>query len=409
MRHFCPSCGKQIESSEEQVKQTVACPSCSYATVVPKLATPVNTQSNGKIYRLDQSSRVLDLECPTCGKVDRVSSEDTQEWDTLWNEEIPGMAWDCPFCSIEFRIPAGPQFMDGTGSLRGELANEKLTIQCECPRCFKVWKIDRRMAGENWDCQGFSDGCGEKFRIPCELPQTVDFVKSESLRPPAYVPRIGDKAPNISVGRYELNSGSCGQVQLNPNSRNGNTVLLFVPPNFTHTVYSALVSYSKQFKYSPANVICVGINSAKAQAEQAQIWGISIAWYSDSSEKAIKAYGLACGGMSGDEIDRFGLFVIDGVGIVRHSEVTKSINDLPNWLAALNVVAGFKEHLVKPGIVGALQKKTDRRGVQGRKKRRSFFTYILEEHFGAVEEAAFYLAAKSAVPIIILILYFVFR
>ncbi|MHB8523296.1 MAG: redoxin domain-containing protein, partial [Limisphaerales bacterium] len=92
-----------------------------------------------------------------------------------------------------------------------------------------------------------------------------------------------------------------------------------------------------------ADVIGISVDSPFAQEAWAQKEKIGITLASDLNKKTAEAYGTLLPDLIGlGAVSARAAFVIDKTGVVRYSEVTPTVKDLPNFGAVKDALAKLK-------------------------------------------------------------------
>ena len=154
---------------------------------------------------------------------------------------------------------------------------------------------------------------------------------------------VGSKAPDFSL--KSKNAAGLSDVILSKNAGVKNTVILFFPMAFTGVCTTEMCEISAglgQYSDLNADVIAISVDSPFAQEAWAQKEKISITLASDLNKKTAEAYGVLLPDLVGlGAVSARAAFVVDKAGVVRYSEVTPTVKDLPNFTAVKQALAGL--------------------------------------------------------------------
>lgn len=149
--------------------------------------------------------------------------------------------------------------------------------------------------------------------------------------------QVGEFAPDFTL----LTMGKRGleEVRLHDHIGREPVLLLFVPGAFTGVCTAQLCSDSgglEEFENAGAAVYGISVDSAFAQAGWAKAAGIKIPLLSDFKHEVVQAYDVVLEDFA--ELGPSSLraaFVIDQEGMIRYSEVTAQLRDVPDRDAIL--------------------------------------------------------------------------
>lgn len=148
---------------------------------------------------------------------------------------------------------------------------------------------------------------------------------------------VGEFAPDfalVSMGKRGLE-----EVRLHDHIGRDNVLLLFVPGAFTGVCTAQLCNDSgglDEFENAGAVVYGISVDSAFAQAGWAKAAGIKIPLLSDFKHEVVQAYDVVLEDFAGMGPSSLrAAFVIDQEGMIRYSEVTAALRDVPDREAIL--------------------------------------------------------------------------
>jgi glutaredoxin-dependent peroxiredoxin len=156
---------------------------------------------------------------------------------------------------------------------------------------------------------------------------------------------VGEFAPDFAL----LSMGKKGleEVRLHDHIGREPVLLLFVPGAFTGVCTAQLCSDSgglEEFEGAAAVVYGISVDSAFAQAGWAKHSGINIPLLSDFKHEVVEAYGVVLEDFAGMGPSSLrAAFVIDLEGVIRYSEVTATLRDVPDREAILECLRGLTE------------------------------------------------------------------
>jgi len=152
---------------------------------------------------------------------------------------------------------------------------------------------------------------------------------------------VGSKAPDFTL--KSKTAAGVVDVALSKNLGKSNTVLLFFPLAFTGVCTTEMCDITAglgQYKGLNAEVIGVSVDSPFAQEAWAQKEKIGITLASDLNKKTAEAYGVLLPDLGGfGAVSARAAFVIDKGGVIRYSEQTPTVKDLPNFAAVKDALA----------------------------------------------------------------------
>lgn len=156
---------------------------------------------------------------------------------------------------------------------------------------------------------------------------------------------VGDFAPDFTL----LTMGKKGlqEVRLFDHIGREPVLLLFVPGAFTGTCTAQLCSDSgglEEFEGAGAAVYGISVDSAFVQAAWAKHSGINIRLLSDFRHEVVQAYDVVLEDFAGMGPSSLrAAFVIDLEGLIRYSEVTPTLRDVPDREQILECLRGIRE------------------------------------------------------------------
>lgn len=146
---------------------------------------------------------------------------------------------------------------------------------------------------------------------------------------------VGTKAPDFTL-KSKTTTGLV-DVKLSDNFGKKNTLLLFFPLAFTGVCTQEMCDITaglNAYAGLNADVIGVSVDSPFAQEAWAQKEKIGIQLVSDLNKKTAEAYGVLLPDLIGlGAVSARAAFVIDKQGVVRYSEQTATVKELPNFAA----------------------------------------------------------------------------
>ena len=152
---------------------------------------------------------------------------------------------------------------------------------------------------------------------------------------------VGAQAPDFTL--KSKSASGVADVKLSNNFGKKNTVLLFFPLAFTGVCTQEMCDITAGLSaYSGMNaeVIGVSVDSPFSQEAWANQNKISITLASDLNKKTAAAYGVLLDDLAGfGSVSARAAFVIDKGGVVRYSEQTPTVKDLPNFNAVKDALA----------------------------------------------------------------------
>ena len=155
---------------------------------------------------------------------------------------------------------------------------------------------------------------------------------------------VGTKAPDFTLKSKK--SSRIVDVTLSQNFGQKNTVLLFFPLAFTGVCTSEMCDITaglSQYASLKAEVIGVSVDSPFAQEAWAQKEKIGITLVSDLNKKTAQAYGVLLPDLMGlGSVAARAAFVIDKNGVIRYSEQTPTVKELPNFNAIKETLTKLK-------------------------------------------------------------------
>ncbi len=145
----------------------------------------------------------------------------------------------------------------------------------------------------------------------------------------------GSKAPDFTL--KTKNANGLADVKLSSNFGKKNTVVLFFPLAFTGVCTQEMCEISAglgQYASLDAEVIGISVDSPFSQEVWAEKERIKITLASDLNKQTAKDYGVLLPDLAGiGSTSGRAAFVIDKNGIIRYSELTPTVKDLPNFKA----------------------------------------------------------------------------
>ncbi|MFM9874560.1 MAG: redoxin domain-containing protein [Fimbriimonadaceae bacterium] len=156
---------------------------------------------------------------------------------------------------------------------------------------------------------------------------------------------VGEFAPDFTL----LTMGKKGleEVRLFDHIGRDPVLLLFVPGAFTGTCTAQLCDDSgglEEFEGAGAVVYGVSVDSAFVQAAWAKHAGIKIPLLSDFRHEVVEAYGVVLEDFAGMGPSSLrAAFVIDLEGVIRYSEVTATLREVPDRAGILECLTGIRK------------------------------------------------------------------
>lgn len=145
----------------------------------------------------------------------------------------------------------------------------------------------------------------------------------------------GTLAPDFTL--RTMTSEGLADVTLSAHRRRENVVLLFYPGAFTHVCAKELCDVTDalgNFENANARVYGISNDTPYCAAEWAKQLNIGFPLLSDFQHDVCKLYNVVWPNFSGlGPGTARAVFVIDKQGIIRHSEQTPTLLDLPNFEA----------------------------------------------------------------------------
>ncbi|GDY22804.1 peroxiredoxin [Verrucomicrobiota bacterium] len=150
---------------------------------------------------------------------------------------------------------------------------------------------------------------------------------------------VGSKAPDFNL--KSKSAAGLADVKLSNNFGKKNTVVLFFPLAFTGVCTTEMCDITaglSAYSGMNADVIAISVDSPFAQEAWANQHKIGVTIASDLNKDTAKAYGVLIEGLGGlvpgfPATSARAAFVIDKNGVVKYSEQTASVKDLPNFAA----------------------------------------------------------------------------
>jgi peroxiredoxin len=155
---------------------------------------------------------------------------------------------------------------------------------------------------------------------------------------------VGSKAPEFTLKSRQ--SGNLVDVKLSDALGQKNTLILFFPLAFTGVCTQEMCDITaglNAYAGLNAEVIGISVDSPFAQEAWAAKEKIGIRLASDLNKETAKAYGVLLPDLIGlGSVSARAAFVVDRQGIVRYSEQTLTVKDLPNFDAIKEVLTALK-------------------------------------------------------------------
>ena len=155
---------------------------------------------------------------------------------------------------------------------------------------------------------------------------------------------VGTKAPDFSLKSKQ--ASGLVDVKLSDNLGKRNTVLLFFPLAFTSVCTQEMCDVTtgmNAYAELNADVIGISVDSPFSQEAWATKEKISVKLASDLNKKTAEAYGVLLPDLIGlGAVSARAAVVIDRQGIVRYSEQTGSVKELPNFALVKQVLESLK-------------------------------------------------------------------
>jgi peroxiredoxin len=154
---------------------------------------------------------------------------------------------------------------------------------------------------------------------------------------------VGTKAPNFTL--KTRSDGENRDVHLSDNLGKQNVVLLFFPGAFTHVCHKEMCDFTEMLpSYIEMNAQVYGISNDTPYAleEWAKQLNIGFPLLGDFQKEVTKEYDVVWPNFSGlGPGCARAVFVIDKEGIIRYSEQTPTLLDLPDYDAVAAAVKGL--------------------------------------------------------------------
>ena len=155
---------------------------------------------------------------------------------------------------------------------------------------------------------------------------------------------VGSKAPDFTLKSKQ--ASGLVDIKLSDNFGKKNTVLLFFPLAFTGVCTQEMCSVTgglNVYTELNAEVIGISVDSPFAQDAWAQKEKLSLKLASDLNKKTAEAYGVLLPDLIGlGAVSARAAFVIDKQGVIRYSEQTPTVKDLPNFEAVKQALSQLK-------------------------------------------------------------------
>lgn len=146
---------------------------------------------------------------------------------------------------------------------------------------------------------------------------------------------VGEHAPDFTLKTRK--EGQNSDVRLSDNYGKKATVLLFFPGVFTHVCHKEMCDFTDNITaYNALNAQVYGISndSPFAQEEWSKQLKIAFPLLSDFQKDVSKAYDVVWPDFAGlGQGTARAVFVIDKEGMIRYSEQTPTLLDLPDYAA----------------------------------------------------------------------------
>src|SRR5687768_8106373 len=143
---------------------------------------------------------------------------------------------------------------------------------------------------------------------------------------------IGDKAPDFTLYSSEKQPVTLSSFKGRP------VVLLFFPQAFTGTCTKELCGMRDNmnvYNDLDAEILAISVDSPYTLAKWKELEGFNFTMLSDFNKEVSRLYGSIYEdwnmGMKG--VSKRSVFVIDGEGIIRHTEVLENAGDMPRMEA----------------------------------------------------------------------------
>ena len=155
---------------------------------------------------------------------------------------------------------------------------------------------------------------------------------------------VGTQAPDFSLKSKQ--ASGLVDVKLSANLGKKNTVLLFFPLAFTSVCTQEMCDVTtgmNAYGELNADVIGISVDSPFSQEAWATKEKISVKLASDLNKKTAEAYGVLLPDLIGlGAVSARAAVVIDRQGVVRYSEQTGSVKELPNFALVKQVLESLK-------------------------------------------------------------------
>lgn len=146
---------------------------------------------------------------------------------------------------------------------------------------------------------------------------------------------VGAKAPDFTLKSRK--NGTFQDVTLSDNFGKANTVILFFPGAFTTPCTAEMCDVRDRMNHFAglnAQVYGISVDSAFAQEAWAEREQLTFPLLSDYKREITNAYGVVNPDLAGmGPSAARAAFVIDKEGVIRYSEQTQTLGEMPNFAA----------------------------------------------------------------------------
>ena len=151
---------------------------------------------------------------------------------------------------------------------------------------------------------------------------------------------IGEKAPDFNLRAHDKSLMSLSQFQ------GKKVVLLFFPLAFTSTCTEELCTMRdnlSDYNDLDAQVLAISVDSLFVLNQYKQANDYNFPLLSDFNKQTVRSYGALHETFALDikGVAKRSVFVIDGMGVLRHKEILDNPSELPNFEKVKEVLAAI--------------------------------------------------------------------
>lgn len=161
------------------------------------------------------------------------------------------------------------------------------------------------------------------------------FFKGEPIEVQGDQPKLGESAPNASLVNQEGET-----VHLADILSGKVTVISVVPDVTTLTCELQTKRFAAETENKGYQFITVSKNTVDEFSQWKQDHDLDLLSFTDAQDEFGDAYGLHIE-IAGDKKLTRSVFVVDGKGIIRYSEIVSEVSDEPSYEPALNQAEKF--------------------------------------------------------------------